>query len=69
MPEIRHYKVSQTREVSVSANNPVDAVRIAGAAFEHGQDTTHGVKNGPAGIWGNTDTLIKVTDISAREEF
>lgn len=69
MPEMIHYKVSQTREVSVTANSIVDAVRIAAAAFDNGQNRHHGVINGPSDVWGNTDTRIRVIDISAREEF
>ena len=69
MPEIQHFVVTQTREVRVTANNAVDAVRIAGAAFENGQNSDYGVKNGPEGIWGNTRSQIKVTDISASKEW
>lgn len=61
MPEMRTYKVMQTREVVVRANKHVDAVRIAAVAFEHGQDSNGGLRKdtGPEGVWGNTDSRIK----------
>lgn len=63
MPEIIHYTITQTRTVDVTANNVSDAVQIAEAAFEHGQNSDNGIiiKYGkaPAGIYGNTTTRIK----------
>lgn len=61
MPEIRRYKVVQTREVIVVANTHEGAVCIASAAFEHGQDSNGALKKdmGPQGVWGNTDSHIK----------
>lgn len=68
MPVIRHYRVTQTREVKVTANNPTDAVRIATAAFENGQNQDNGVVAGPSGVWGNTSTPVRPIDINAYEE-
>lgn len=70
MPQMRRYRVVEMREVYVDANTAVDATRIAGAAFEHGQDASHGVAQGkaPEGIWGNTVTQARTIDISATEE-
>lgn len=34
MPEIRYYTVTQTREVKVSANDPLEAAQIGDAAFK-----------------------------------
>lgn len=65
MPEIVHYKVTQTREVEVAANSAADAARIAEAAFLHGQDGNHSVAHGrgPTGIFGNTVGRIRETDL------
>lgn len=63
MPEIRRYVVTQTREVRVQANSAADAGKIAAAAFANGQNIDAGVKNGPEGIWGNTDGRIQETSL------
>lgn len=70
MPAMRRYRVTEMREVYVDANSVVDATRIGGAAFEHGQDASHGVAQGkaPEGVWGNTVTQVRAIDISATEE-
>lgn len=67
MPEIRRYRVTQTRVVEVAANTEVDAVRIADAAFTHGQNTDLGVANGkgPEGVWGNTTNWVKTILVEA----
>jgi len=65
MPEIRNYVVTQTREVGVTANSLVDAIRIADAAFANGQNSDNGVIDGPQDVWGNTRTEIKETNIDA----
>lgn len=67
MPEMKHYIVTQTREVHVSANSAKDAGVIAAAAFEYGQNSSHGVIKGPAGVWGNTDTQIRVISMQVNE--
>lgn len=67
MPEIRHYRVTQTREIDVSANSLVDAVLLGSAAFENGvRPVDKDINKRPSGVWGNADTLIKETDINAR---
>lgn len=65
MPEIIHYLVTQTRQVQVDAEDAEDAVRIAKAAFTHGQNSDCGVAKdkGPEGIWGNTTSRILETEI------
>lgn len=70
MPAMRRYRVTETREVYVDANDLVGATRIAGAAFEHGQNSSYGVAQGqaPEGIWGNTVTQIRAIDMTATEE-
>lgn len=70
MPTIRRYRVVEMREVYVDANTAVDATRIAGAAFEHGQDERYGVAQGkaPEGIWGNAVTQVRTIDISTTED-
>lgn len=77
MHEIRNFVVAQTREVSVRANSLEDAIRIAGRAFVDGQNSDGGVKlrsrpekaDPIEGIWGNTTSRIKETDLSAREAY
>lgn len=70
MPEMITYKITQTREVGVTANCLEDAIRIAGVAFEHGQNSDHGIRkeNYPEdmmGVWGNTRTYVKEVEIRA----
>jgi hypothetical protein len=67
MPEIIHYIVEQCRTVEVTASSTEDAVRIAAAAFEHGTDTNGSVAHGkgPEGVWGNTTSRIKETQLLA----
>ena len=62
MPEIKYYVVTETRRVEVTANDAVDAARLASAAFEHGQfETDAGIAAGkaPEGIWGNTTSKVE----------
>jgi hypothetical protein len=68
MPAMLYFKVQQTREVEVCANRMEDAIRIAEAAFQNGQNFDRSVKDGPEGIWGNTTNLIKETNITASLE-
>lgn len=68
MPEINDYTVVQVRQVRVTANSAVDAVRIAQAAFENGQNVERGVIRGPDGVWGNTRSRIETVSISAHKE-
>ena len=68
MPAMKHYVVSETRTVKVIANNAVDAIRLAAAAFEHGQNSDKGAKNGPEGVWGNTTSKVEQTNIEVNEE-
>lgn len=69
MPEMRKYKVIQVREVLVAANSATSAALIAEAAFEHGQDSSGGVRKdkAPAGIWGNTYTPIREVALDTKE--
>lgn len=54
MPAMRKYTVTQTRQVEVSANTPVDAVRIAGMAFD-GKPTESTIDTEvELGVWGHT---------------
>jgi hypothetical protein len=69
MPEIiKTYEVQQTREVEVVAHNEVDALAIATAAFNNGQNSDDGVVDGPINVWGNTTKKIKLIDATVREE-
>jgi hypothetical protein len=74
MPEMINYVVSQTREVKVTANSLEDAIRIAGVAFTHGQNSDHGIKSSDypddmKGVWGNTRTKVREIEISGREGY
>lgn len=72
MPVIRNYVVSQTREVNVRANSLTDAIRIAGVAFNNGQNSDSSaryIQENIPGIWGDTTTPVKETDITARESY
>jgi hypothetical protein len=69
MPEMRHYLVTQTREVEVTANNEADAILIADAAFIHGQnrsDPSIAIGHSPVGVWGNTGTYIKIIEVNVK---
>jgi len=70
MPEIRYFEVTETRKVKVAANSPDDAVRIAAAAFEHGQNSDYAVKNGhgPHDVWGNTISKVRVVKMKVDEK-
>jgi hypothetical protein len=70
MPAMRRYRVTETREVEVDANNAVDATRIAGLAFEKGQNPDNGVTKDLSleGVWGNTVNRIRTIDISTMED-
>ena len=68
MPAMLYFKVQQTREVEVCANRMEDAIRIAEAAFQNGQNFDRGVIDGPVDVWGNTTSRIKETNITASLE-
>jgi hypothetical protein len=65
--EVRRYVVKQTREVQVDASTLSNAVLIASAAFEYGQNVRHviPVNRHPKGVSGNTVTKIKEVQINA----
>lgn len=70
MPAIKHFIVTQTRTVKVTANSALDALRIADAAFEWGQDANGGVAKdkAPEEVWGNTDSHIEITNVDVKLE-
>lgn len=68
MPEIIYYNVSQTREVRVRANSTIDALRLAEAAFENGQDSDDKVIDAPEGVWGNLVSKVRECDLSATRD-
>lgn len=63
---MRHYVVTQIREVEVTANTHRNAIDIAHAAFKNGQNSDNGVIDGPEGIWGNTISKIKTVEVDCR---
>lgn len=67
MPAIRRYLVKQTRTVLVEANEPGDACDIGRAAFANGQNSSNGVIDGPADVWGNTRSKIRITKLEVEE--
>lgn len=66
VPEIRQYKVTQTREVEIAANSHRDAIEIAHAAFENGQDANYRVIDGPQDVRGSTVTKVKTIEVNCR---
>lgn len=66
MPAIRHYKITQIREVFVMANSHRDAIDIAHEAFENGQDANnHIVKRPENGCYGDTVSKIQTTEVKS----
>jgi len=61
MPEIRYYTVTQEREVKVSANNVIDAARIADAVFND--------EALPADIPAQLFKPARVRDLVIREDY
>jgi hypothetical protein len=49
MPAIRHYVITETKEVSVSANTLSDAGKIGQHAFETGDATVEGIQGRATG--------------------
>lgn len=70
MPEMRKFIVTEVRQVEVAANTAVDAGRIADKAFKEGQNSGGGLKTkeGLDGIWGDTRTRIRQTDLHVEED-
>lgn len=68
MPAIRHYRVTQTRVVNVSANTPADAVQIAESAFTGGQRPDNDVIVKLEGIWGHPTSRVRSTGMTCGEE-
>lgn len=70
MPETRYFKVIQTREVKVISEDAEGAVRLAEAAFTHGQNKSEATilaGHGPEGVWGNTRTRIREVKLECVE--
>lgn len=61
MAAVRHYRVTQTREVMVTATSPADAVHIGAAAFDEIELPLD------EEVWGDTTSRVRATDISAYE--
>lgn len=61
MSAMKHFRVEQKREVLITANSPVDAVRIANHAFDNETRLVEGV-------WGHPTSQVSITHISAHEE-
>ncbi len=66
MPATKHYIVSQEREVKITANNEIDALRIADAAFSNDKMNP---KHGVDGVWGNITTDIRVCAVMVQEDY
>ncbi len=67
MPAIHNYRITCTQEVSVRANNLIDAARIAHAAFKNGQNSDGSVPGLPPGIIGNPTRPAHVLNFSVEE--
>lgn len=63
MPEIRHFTVSQTREVKISASSPIEAAGLADKVFT-GETTTS-----TPGDTTKVETPIRDRDLSVREDY
>lgn len=61
MPEVRNYTITQEREVKVSAENIIDALKIADAVFEN--------QSIPGNLIGRTLSDIRVRELLVREEY
>lgn len=68
MPEIRRYKVTQIREVEVSANTHRDAIDIAHDAFENGQDANGHLIKKQSECWGDTESKVKTVEVNCKRE-
>jgi len=70
MPDIRHFVVTETRSVKVSANNAEDAARIANKAFGGTPQVGLGYlkeKEGLDDIWGDTNSHVRQVDLHVTE--
>lgn len=68
MPEIRRYRVTQIREVEVTANSHRDAINIAHDAFEYGQDANGRLIKKHVECWGDTESKIKTVEMNCKRE-
>jgi hypothetical protein len=62
VPESKHYIVTQTRRVKVTANTPLDAGKLAEDAFEGKATST---TDGP---WGYVTDKVEVTEFNIEKE-
>lgn len=67
MPEVKHYIVTQEREVRVTANDPLSAIAIASVAFQQEGLAKSGV--GIEDVYGTTTREVEITDIQARKDY
>lgn len=65
MPEMISFKITQTRDIEVWANDPVSALAIAQAGFENGLDRDGKLRFGdkPFGVEGDVTRRIIERDI------
>lgn len=66
MPELRRFKIVQTREVEVTANSSCNALLIATVAFENGQTSDNAQIDKYdvlGGVYGTTLSPIKEISI------
>lgn len=70
MPEIKHYVVTEHRQVKVAANTPVDAARLAAKAFEPDSQVGTSLRNkeGLDGVWGDTNSRVRQTELHVEED-
>jgi hypothetical protein len=63
------FVVQERREVTVKAANMKDAIALASAAFDHGQEEDHSIDrfDRPWGIEGDTVDEIRTVNIKATE--
>lgn len=67
MPESRHYVVTQTRSVQVSANTPVGAAEIAALAFDGKDARSTRFVEGELDIWGYQTSEVRPIEMTIKD--
>lgn len=67
MPQIRYYRVTQTREVRVEAQDPLSAAHIAQASFDCKDEGVNQLES--ISFAGKATSQVQVKDLEIREDF
>jgi len=68
MPANRRYTVTQTRQIEVTANDTVGAIRVADLAFQGEQAESTLVVEQQLGIWGHAHGKPATIETHAKEK-